>query len=90
MFNRKQKEIERLNTRCEELARQLNDSNIKNKRLQRIRNLDARNNMKILEQNNKTTELVCNIIKALYCNIKTDTQKIEKLKELVNDYQSNN
>lgn len=90
MFNRRQKEIERLNTRCEELARQLRDSNTKKEQLKQIRTLDARNNVKIIEQNNKKTELINSILKALYCNVKTDTQKIEKLKELVNDYQSNN
>lgn len=34
--------------------------------------------------------LLHHIIKELYSNIKTDEQKIRKLKELVDDYQSTN
>ncbi len=90
MLNRKQKEIHRLNERCVELAQQLRDSNLENKQLKEIRLLEVRNNTKILEQNNKKAELINNIAKALYCNIKTDKQKLEKLKELVSDYQSIN
>ena len=90
MFNRKHKEIERLNARCIELAREIRDTKLENKELKEIRLLEVRNNTKILQQNNKKTELIKNIKKALYCNIKTDIQKIEKIKELVRDYQSNN
>ncbi len=90
MFNKKQKEIDRLNARCVELAQQLRDSNLENKQLKKIKLLEVRNNTKILEQNNKKTELINNIAKALYCNVKTDKQKLDKIKELISDYQSQN
>lgn len=90
MFNRKQKEIDELNERCIELARQLRDNNTEKEQLRQTRTLDARNNVKILEQDNKKTELINSIVKALYCNVKTDTQKIEKIKELISDFDSQN
>ena len=40
----------------------------------------------IAKQNN----LINGIIKELYSNVKTDKQKVDKLKELVSDYQSLN
>lgn len=41
-------------------------------------------------ENEEQTNLINNIIRELYSNIKTDQQKIAKLKELVDDYQSIN
>lgn len=85
-----QKEIKRLKSQCEFLVGKLKDRNLENNKLKKIRILDARNNTKIQEQNNKKTELINNVIKALYCNVKTDTQKIEKIKELISDFDSQN
>ena len=48
MFNSKQKEIDRLNARCVELAQQLRDSNLENKQLKELRLEAVRNNTKIL------------------------------------------
>ena len=90
MFNSKQKEIDRLNARCIELAQQLRDSNLDNKQLLELRLEALRNSTKILKVNTKQSNLINDITKELYSNIKTDKQKVDKLKELVSDYQSLN
>ena len=41
-------------------------------------------------ENDEQKDLINNIIKELYSNLKTDEQKVIKLKELVSDYQSLN
>lgn len=41
-------------------------------------------------ENEEQKDLINNIIKELYSNVKTDEQKISKLKELISDYQSEN
>lgn len=41
-------------------------------------------------ENKEQKDLINALIKELYSNIKTDKQKVEKLKELVSDYQSLN
>ena len=53
------------------------------KKLKRMRLQEASNNTKILEQSNKKTELINEIIKELYSNVKTDEQKVVKIKELI-------
>ncbi len=91
MFNRKQKEIDRLNSRCIELATELRDTKLKNKQLEGARFLDVRNNTKILEQNNKKVELIKRIKELLDCNKYNNAELIlNKIKELVRDHQSKN
>ncbi len=41
-------------------------------------------------ENEEQKDLINNIIKELYSNVKTDEQKISKLKELISDWQSQN
>lgn len=90
MFNEKQREIDRLNARCVELAQQLRDSNFDNKQLKEIRLEAIRENTQIRKSYTKQTDLINDIVKEIYSNIKTDKQKVDKLKELVSDYQSKN
>lgn len=91
MFLRKQKEIDRLNKRCVELAEQLRDSNFENKQLKELRLMEVRNNTKILEQNNKKTELIQKIEGLLIGNKYNKADAVlNKIKELVRDYQSKN
>lgn len=91
MFNRKQKEIKRLNKEYKELKRELEDTKLENRESKEIRLLEVRNSTKILEQNNIKTELI-NSIKELIEINKYDNEKavLSKIKELVRDYQSNN
>lgn len=89
MFNRKQKEIDRLNARCVELARMLKK---KNEELTTARN----NNYLILEENYKTSQennslksklkLINNL---MTCNqYDNGTALKSKIIELTSDYQS--
>ena len=85
MFKRKEKQI-LLEARSKSLERA--EKLIKD--LNKKTNIIAKNNIRIQEQNNKKTNLFNSIIKELYSNVKTDTQKVTKLKELISDYQSTN
>lgn len=62
-----------------------------NKELKEIRLLEVRNNTKILQQNNKKTEFL-NRITDLITSNKYNNEKavLNKIKELVSDYQSLN
>lgn len=61
------------------------------KELKDVRLLEVRNNTKILEQSDKKTELIKKITELLEIN-KYNNEKaiIDKIKELVRDYQSKN
>lgn len=91
MFNRKQEKIDELNARCVDLAQQLRDSKLENKQLKEIRLFEVRNNAKILEQNNVKAELIKRITDLANAN-KYNNEKavLDKIKELVSDYQSIN
>ena len=91
MFLRKQKEIDRLNKRCVELAEQLRNSNFENKQLKELRLMEIRNNTKIAKQNNEKTELIQKIESLLIGNKYNKADAVlNKIKELVRDYQSKN
>ena len=60
------------------------------KKLYKRINIVEINNAKILESSNKKIDLFNTIIKELYSNVKTDKQKVAKIKELINDYQLKN
>ncbi len=96
MFFRKQKEIDRLNTRCVELAKMVKD---KNDRLKEER----KNNLLILEENKEArqenSDLRCEIDELkgtlkrinnlIICNQYDNNQAIKnKIIELTSDYQS--
>jgi len=85
MFKRREKQslLEARSKSLERAEKLIKDLNKKT-------NIIAKNNIRIQEQNNKKTNLFNSIIKELYSNVKTDTQKVTKLKELINDYQSTN
>lgn len=90
MFNRKQKEIDRLNFRCIELSRKLRDSELENKQLKSLRLEAVINNTKILKADTEKTKLLKEIAmittQNTYGNLESNYNKI---KELVSDYQSN-
>lgn len=91
MFNRKQKEIDRLNSRCVELAEQLRDSNLENKELKKLRLDEIRNNTKILKDSSNKTELIKRIQNLVESN-KYNNEKaiLDTIKELVSDRKSKN
>ena len=85
MFKRREKQslLEARSKSLERAEKLIKDLNKKT-------NIIAKNNIRIQEQNNKKKNLFNRIIKELYSNVKTDTQKVTKLKELISDYQSTN
>lgn len=83
MFNEKQREIDRLNARCVELAQQLRDSNFDNKQLKELRLEAIKENTQIRKSYIKQTDLINSFIRELYSNIKTDKQIVDTLKEVI-------
>ena len=51
MFNRKQEQIDELNARNIELAKQLRDTRLENKQLKEVRLIEIRNNTELLTNN---------------------------------------
>jgi len=84
MFGRKEKQS-LLESRTKALKRAEKEIN----ELKQLKLQEERNNIKILEQNNKKTELI-NKIAYLANTNKCSNEKVilRKIKELVNDYQS--
>lgn len=91
MFNRKQEKIDELNARNIELARQLRGTKLENNQLRQIRLMEVRNNTKILEQNKIKTDLIKRITNLVDAN-KHNNEKavLDKIKELISDYHSQN
>lgn len=84
------REVDKLNTRNVELARQLRDVKQENKELKEIRKTEVRNNTLILKVNTAQSKLINEIEKELTSNAYgNEKAKIDKIKELVHDYQSN-
>lgn len=71
--------------------REITDLKKENEELKQIRILEVRNNTKISDQNNRKTKLIDGIEKLLQIN-KYNNEKavLNKIKELVHDYQSKN
>lgn len=84
------READKLNARNVELARQLRDVKQENKELKEIRKTEVRNNILILKVNTAQSKLINEIEKELSSNAYgNEKAKIDKIKELVHDYQSN-
>ena len=87
----KRKEIDELNARIVELARQVKKLTRENKEQKQITLQELRNNTEILKQNNKNIELIKRITNLVNSN-KYNNEKavLEKIKELISDHQSQN
>lgn len=83
MFNRKQREIDRLNARCVELAEQLRDSNLENRQLKELRIEAVRNNTKLLKVNTEQSKILSEINKITtqntYGNVENNLDRIKEL-----------
>ena len=83
MFYRKQKEIDRLNARCVELAEQLRDSNLENRQLKELRIEAVRNNTKLLKVNTEQSKILSEINKITtqntYGNVENNLDRIKEL-----------
>ncbi|WP_300903377.1 hypothetical protein [uncultured Clostridium sp.] len=86
MFKRKEKQ-----SLLEARTKALKNAEMEIKELKQIRLQEVRNNTKILEQNNKKTELIKRITDLVNSN-KYNNEKafIRRIKELISDYQSQN
>lgn len=89
MMKAKENEIQELTNKVAKQDKLLEEQRDEIRTLKQERQCDVRNNTKILEQNNKKTELINNVIYALG-KYKEPTVVIHKIKELVHDYQSKN
>lgn len=89
MIKAKENDIQELTNKVVKQDSLLEKLRDENRTLKQERQSDVRNNTKILEQNNKKTELINNIVYALG-KYKEPTVVIHKIKELVHDYQSKN
>lgn len=89
MIKAKENEIQELTNKVVKQDSLLEELRAGNRTLKQARQCDVRNNTKILEQNNRKTELINNIIYVLG-KYKDPTVVIHKIKELVHDYQSKN
>lgn len=91
MFKRNQKEIKELAKKCGRLEKQIEDVEQENAELKQIRLQEVRNYTKMQEQNNKKEKLIKDIEKSLEIN-KYGNERIalNKIKELISDYQSQN
>ena len=96
MFNRKQKEIDRLNARCVELARMVKDKNEELKIQRHNNELIMQENEKAKEENralrneiDELTDAVKRINLLMTCNQYDNNESLKrKIIELTSDYQS--
>lgn len=93
MFRRKEKQslLEARTKALKNAEGRIEELKMENKELRQLRLQEVRNNTKILEQDNKKTELINRFERLLNSN-KYNNEKavLNKLKELVSDYQSIN
>lgn len=89
MFTKKDRKIANQKSQIKNRDTLINDQAIRIEELKQ-ENLAVHNENKDLRfEIEEQNDLTNSIIKELYSSIKTDKQKVDKIKELVSDYQSN-
>jgi hypothetical protein len=84
-------EIDDLNSRNVNLARQLRDLSFENKQLKDLRKLDVHNNTILTKENTKLQKLLKDVAdRTVACPVGSEKIVLNKIKELVHDYQSKN
>lgn len=84
-------EIDNLNSRNVNLARQLRDLSFENKQLKDLRKLDVHNNTILTKENTKLQKLLKDVAdRTIACPVDSEKIVLSKIKELVRDYQSQN
>lgn len=84
------REVDKLNARNVELARKLRDTKQENKELKELRRIAEKNNTLVLKVNTAQEKLIKQIAELTKTNTyNNDKARIDKIKELVCDYQSN-
>ncbi len=83
--------IDKLNSRNVELARQVRDLSFENKQLKDLRKVDVHNNTILTKENTKLQKLLKDVAdRTIACPLDSEKIVLNKIKELVRDYQSQN
>ena len=83
--------IDDLNSRNVNLARQLRDLSFENKQLKDLRKVDVHNNTILTKENTKLQKLLKDVAdRTIACPVDSEKIVLNKIKELVRDYQSQN
>ena len=83
--------IDESNSRNVELARQVRDLSFENKQLKDLRKLDVHNNTILTKENTKLQKLLKDVAdRTIACPVNSEKIVLNKIKELVRDYQSKN
>lgn len=84
-------EIDNLNSRNVNLAKQVRDLNFENKQLKDLRKVDVHNNTILTKENTKLQKLLKDVAdRTVACPVDSEKIVLNKIKELVHDYQSKN
>ena len=84
-------EIDESNSRNVELVRQVRDLSFENKQLKDLRKLDVHNNTILTKENTKLQKLLKDVAdRTIACPVDSEKIVLNKIKELVRDYQSKN
>lgn len=86
-----QTEIDESNSRNVELARQVRDLSFENKQLKDLRKQEVHNNTILVKENMKLQDLLKDVAdRTVACPVGSEKIVLNKIKELVHDYQSKN
>lgn len=86
-----QTEIDESNSRNVELARQVRDLSFENKQLKDLRKQEVHNNTILVKENTKLQKLLKDVAdRTIACPVDSEKIVLNKIKELVRDYQSKN
>lgn len=84
-------EIDESNSRNVVLARQVRDLNFENKQLKDLRKQEVHNNTILTKENTKLQKLLKDVAdRTIACPVNSEKIVLNKIKELVHDYQSKN
>lgn len=83
--------IDESNSRNVELARQVRDLSFENKQLKDLRKQEVHNNTILVKENTKLQKLLKDVAdRTIACPVDSEKIVLNKIKELVRDYQSQN
>lgn len=84
-------EIDKSNSRNVELARQVRDLSFENEQLKNLRKQEVHNNTILVKENIKLQDLLKDVAdRTIACQLNSEKIVLNKIKELVRDYQSQN
>lgn len=84
-------EIDESNSRNVKLARQVRDLSFENEQLKNLRKQEVHNNTILVKENMKLQDLLKDVAdRTIACPVNSEKIVLNKIKELVRDYQSQN